>query len=312
MNAQQIENLLRHARHLPLSNANVSRSHRLQKRVCPDCETESVRVNKHCSDRLCIPCRSREYRALDQQLRSLHVRPSHFVHLILPVRAVPLHKLRPAHIDALQNAIATIRRHTWFKKALSGGCYVLELDLSHDLWIRPHAPMLVETVKSAKAKPIDVSKANAAWQQLTGQSVQVPRGLKKYTTQDVQHVLRYVAKKIHGESELDVLKELEDYVNDQNAELHIYRHEKLYRAYVKELEDNVQIAQRLRATINKIFNDVLRQKQRRAFFGKWRGKKIEKEQKKFPAQRRCHNCGSVEPSEFATLVKKMRTQSKVA
>src|SRR5438105_676199 len=100
----------------------IERDHTFQERVCLTCGVVTEILKRRCRDRLCSPCRWREFSALNRDLQCLNIPPSHFVHWVLPVCSIPLHRLRPRHIDALKNAVTTIRRHAWFKNAVHGGC----------------------------------------------------------------------------------------------------------------------------------------------------------------------------------------------
>src|SRR5262249_22080137 len=161
-------------------------------------------------------------------------------------------------------------------KAVMGGFYIIEIDVvemgvSHDLGIRPHVHMLLETVKPARSKPINVTKGDKAWQHLTGQCIEVG-SLTKYTRGNGHNVMSYVLKQLQGESEIKILQQLAEFINTQQSELKIcndVRHEKLHRAFVQELEEYTLTAERLRGFIVQVYNDVLHGVKRREYLRQW-------------------------------------------
>ena len=185
MDQYTVEAILRQQpRSLSLFPTTLERAHVLEERACKNCWNVLTWVRKRCKDRLCKYCAGRGYGPLCRRFQSLPIVPSHLIHLVLPYPPIPLHQLKQDHVTALHLALGKFRRRTWFKCIIKGGFYFFELDINERWKARLHVHLLIETYKPTQTRPIVIRKASAEWYQLTGQYMEAPRSLKKYTSEE--------------------------------------------------------------------------------------------------------------------------------
>jgi len=112
---------------------------------------------------------------------------------------------------------------------------------------------------------------------------------------------------MRGASRIEILSQLQDYIDRQEIELAQHAETSLRRAYVKELKKDIHTAKRLEAYIMQVFNKAFSQEKRRcALFGNWRKRKIENKYKGYPTQQpqqHCRHCGAETPPKLVSLVK---------
>ncbi|SRR6266566_3090974 len=102
-----------------------------------DCCGEVVEVGqwvvKPCKDLTCPDCRRKEWRELDKNLKSMGTAPARFCQMVLPIPPVPIEEFGQKHVAFLKAKMDKIRHQSWFAKAVIGGRYVLEFEVSKQL-----------------------------------------------------------------------------------------------------------------------------------------------------------------------------------